>query len=62
MYATCCTENIREMTTVVIKFRQVGNTGLYNLYINGALHRSMIPMDEVLKIISEKEIEDEHTE
>ena len=50
------------MTTVVIKFRQVGNTGLYNLYINGALHRSMIPMDEVLKIISEKEIEDEHTE
>lgn len=47
---------------MVIKFRQVGNTGLYNLYINGALHRSMIPMDEVLKIISEKETNDEHTE
>lgn len=40
-----------------IKFERIGDSDYYNLFIDGKLHETMLTLDEVLKIISEKDKE-----
>lgn len=41
-----------------LKFERIGESDFYNLFFDGKLYETMLTLEEVLKIISEKESEE----